>query len=143
MVRLSENPQPPNLNDMVINTPCRMDWNQMEGDERKRFCDRCQKSVYNIAEMSAADALELIGCGDRVCARIFRRADGTIVTSECPPERKGGLFQFSLSALVVLVTGSAAVFACVPWIGKHVMPLVQQWIGETEDSTACVGPETG
>ena len=78
------------LSDLVIDTPCPMDWHRMDGDDRKRFCSRCEKHVYNIAEMTEQEALQLIGNGERaICARIFRRPDGTIVTSQCPvPERR-------------------------------------------------------
>ena len=87
------------LGDLIIETPCPMDWELMEGDERQRFCSRCEKHVFNISVMSRDEALELV-CGDGpVCARLFRRPDGTVVTNECTPVggiAKGRWFQFSL-----------------------------------------------
>jgi hypothetical protein len=125
-----------NLNDFVIDTLCPMDWDRMDGDGRKRFCSRCEKTVYNIAEMTDQEALELIGNGDRsICARIFRRPDGTIVTRRCPvPGAKttGRRFQFSIATLITLLTSSAALFASAPWIGRQIEPIVQRWFGEPQ-----------
>jgi hypothetical protein len=57
----------------------------MIGDHRVRFCDHCQLNVYNIAELSRAEAEKLIASTEgRLCARLFRRADGTVLTKDCP-----------------------------------------------------------
>ena len=132
MVRLVSSPAAPHdLSDLVITTPCSMDWNRMDGDARTRYCSQCEKYVFNIAAMTRSEAMQLIGIGDRkVCARIFRRPDGTIVTSECAPPvpvAKRRRLQFSIGALVTLVTSSAALFAMTPWIGKHIRPYLQSW----------------
>lgn len=68
-----------------IATPCPVSWEQMSGDNRVRFCDQCQLKVYNITALSRAEAQSLIASSEgRLCARIYRRADGTILTSDCP-----------------------------------------------------------
>ncbi len=135
MVRLA-NTAAANLNVLVIDTPCPMDWDRMDGDGRKRFCSRCEKTVYNIAEMTEQEALQLIGEGDRsICARIFRRPDGTIVTRRCPVlgmKTTGRRFQFSIATLVTLLTSSAALFASAPWIGKQIEPIVERWFAEPQ-----------
>jgi hypothetical protein len=35
---------------------CKTDWNDMAGSDAQRFCNRCQKSVMNLSEMTAAEA---------------------------------------------------------------------------------------
>ena len=61
-----------------IATPCPISWEQMTGDDRVRFCDHCQLNVYNISELSRSEAETLIASTEgRLCARLFRRADGT------------------------------------------------------------------
>lgn len=130
------------LDAFVIETPCPMDWDLMEGDERQRFCSRCEKHVFNIAEMTWEEATELISGGDKICGRIFRRPDGTIVTKECvEPRAKSapGRFQFSMAALVTLLTASAGVFASAPWIGGKLRPIVSRWFS---DSAATAPPPT-
>jgi hypothetical protein len=55
----------------------------MHGDQRVRHCESCRKNVYNVAELTRAQALELIAGREPVCLRIYRRPDGTVVTNDC------------------------------------------------------------
>lgn len=74
------------LNDVRIASPCSADWNEMVGDERARFCGACRLNVYNLSGMSQAEAENLIlqSAEGRLCVRFYRRADGTILTKDCP-----------------------------------------------------------
>jgi hypothetical protein len=73
------------LQSVQIATPCRADWSKMEGDSKSRFCQTCRKSVYNLSVMTTPEAQELIAQkGGELCARIYRRADGTVITGDCP-----------------------------------------------------------
>ena len=75
----------PNIDYLRIATPCPKAWEQMAGDERVRFCDQCQLNVYNIAELSRTDVEKLIASSEgRICARLYRRVDGTVITKDCP-----------------------------------------------------------
>jgi hypothetical protein len=75
----------PNIEQLRIATPCPVSWDQMTGDNRVRFCDHCRLNVYNISELSKLEAQKLIASQEgRLCARLFRRADGTILTKDCP-----------------------------------------------------------
>jgi hypothetical protein len=77
------------LQSLSIAKPCRADWDKMEGDDKSRFCQTCQKSVYNLSAMTTSDAEKLLAekNGD-LCARIYRRADGTVITGDCPVGQK-------------------------------------------------------
>lgn len=74
------------LDDIVIALPCSVPWDSMQGEEeRKRTCQACSKSVYNVSNMSRAEVEELLNeNGINVCLSIYRRNDGTIMTDECP-----------------------------------------------------------
>jgi len=73
------------LNSISVAKPCRADWNSMTGDERKRHCGECGLNVHNIAGMTAAEVRKLIGTHEgRLCIRLFRRPDGTVITKDCP-----------------------------------------------------------
>lgn len=73
------------LSKIKIASPCPADWDAMTGDERTRFCGQCKLNVYNISEMSTAEAASLIRKNEgRACVKLFRRADGTIITDNCP-----------------------------------------------------------
>jgi hypothetical protein len=79
----------PDFNDPLKNiriaSPCSADWNEMFGNERKRFCGDCKLNVYNLSGMSRKEAEELInGSEGRLCVRFYRRADGSVITQDCP-----------------------------------------------------------
>jgi hypothetical protein len=57
----------------------------MAGDERVRHCTLCSLNVYNFREMKRDEIRALLDRTEgRVCARLYRRADGTLLTSDCP-----------------------------------------------------------
>jgi hypothetical protein len=58
----------------------------MVGDERVRVCNGCEKQVFNLSEMTRAEAEALLATrGIKPCVRFYRRADGTILTADCAP----------------------------------------------------------
>lgn len=68
-----------------VATPCPADWERMEGDEKKRFCGLCNLHVYNVSAMSRGEAEALVARAEgRLCMRLYRRADGTLITRDCP-----------------------------------------------------------
>ncbi|HXT01319.1 MAG TPA: hypothetical protein VN915_11635 [Elusimicrobiota bacterium] len=73
------------LDELRIASPCSVSWASMTGDDRVRACAQCRLSVYNVSEMTRAEAEALIREKEgRLCVRIYRRADGTILTRDCP-----------------------------------------------------------
>ena len=80
MIRFS-NP----LDNIRIASPCNADWDQMFGNDRARFCGQCKLNVYNLSAMTREEAELLIGRTEgRLCVRYFRRADGSVMTKDCP-----------------------------------------------------------
>jgi hypothetical protein len=79
-------PEPINLNNLRIASPCPADWEKMVGDERMRHCSECNLNVYNLSAMTKPQVQELIASsrGKRLCTRFYRRADGTVLTQDCP-----------------------------------------------------------
>lgn len=78
--------QPRMLDQLRIASPCLAAWEDMHGDDRVRFCDQCQLEVYNLSAMTEQEGTELVQSrsGGRLCAAMFRRADGTVLTRDCP-----------------------------------------------------------
>lgn len=74
------------LPEIRIASPCLANWDDMEGDERARFCRQCRKHVYNLSALTADSAAALIREKEgRLCGAIFRRADGTVLhADDCP-----------------------------------------------------------
>jgi hypothetical protein len=65
--------------------PCHVSWDEMTGDERQRFCRQCNLHVYNLSDMPRGEAEAFIASATgRTCVRLFRRADGTVLTRDCP-----------------------------------------------------------
>jgi hypothetical protein len=57
----------------------------MRGNERVRFCDACSMNVYNLSNMTKNDAESLLLSAEgRLCVRYYHRADGSIMTGNCP-----------------------------------------------------------
>lgn len=76
------------LDDIRIASPCGERWERMRGDARSRTCDRCELRVYNLVEFSREEIQDLIFKTDgRLCARIYRRRDGRIMTRDCGVRR--------------------------------------------------------
>jgi Carboxypeptidase regulatory-like domain len=73
------------LDQLKIASPCSADWEQMEGDERVRFCGECKKNVFSLSAMTRRDAEKLlVETNGNLCTRLYRRADGTVLTADCP-----------------------------------------------------------
>jgi len=73
------------LDNIHVASPCSADWNEMFGDDRKRHCGDCKMNVYNLSDMTRQEAENLlISSEGRLCVRFFRRADGTVLTKNCP-----------------------------------------------------------
>jgi hypothetical protein len=73
------------LDEVRVASPCPADWDQMIGTEQVRFCAQCRLNVYNLSGMTRAQAEHLIaGAEGRLCVRYYRRADGSILTQNCP-----------------------------------------------------------
>jgi hypothetical protein len=75
-----------NLDDIAIAAPCKAVWSEMSGDERERVCAECKLSVFNLSELSRTEAEDLLSQSKPggFCIKLFRRADGTILTKDCP-----------------------------------------------------------
>src|SRR5262245_18205516 len=77
------------LSQVKIASPCRARWEDMTGDDRSRFCGRCEKYVYNFSAMTATEAEDLIRAKEgKLCGRFYRRRDGTMLTANCPVGRE-------------------------------------------------------
>lgn len=73
------------VSNLRIASPCSVGWETMSGDERVRRCHSCELNIYNIAEMTSKEIENLItNRENRVCIRLYKRVDGTVLTKDCP-----------------------------------------------------------
>jgi hypothetical protein len=102
------------LDRLEIATPCKASWDGMSGDDRVRFCGLCKLNVYNLSGMTREQAETLVRTSEgRVCVRMFKRADGTVITQDCPVglaarmKRKARLAIAGLAAMILGAAGAA------------------------------------
>jgi hypothetical protein len=73
------------LDGVRVAAPCPANWERMVGDARMRYCGQCNLHVYNLSGMTRTEAEALIANTEgRLCVRFYRRADGTVLTRNCP-----------------------------------------------------------
>lgn len=117
----------PSLDRLRIATPCPIKWEQMTGDDRVRFCGHCQLNVYNISALTKGEAQALLVATEgRLCARLYRRSDGTVITKDCPVGLKALRRKVSQTAAAVFAlissltsvasgqSGSSQKSSCIP-----------------------------
>ncbi len=92
-----------------IATPCPADWNKMVGDDKVRFCSQCNLNVYNLSAMTEPEVLKILERREgRLCAHIYQRADGTILTQDCPAGVRARLRRITRYATAALFAVFAA-----------------------------------
>lgn len=73
------------LDQVRIASPCPMSWADMKGDERVRYCQKCELNVFNLSSMTRDEAEALVNEREgRLCVSYYQRRDGTILTRDCP-----------------------------------------------------------
>src|SRR5579871_1081019 len=123
------------LDRFEIAAPCPADWDSMPGTDQVRHCSQCNKNVYNLSAMTRREAETLLRETEgRLCARLYRRADGTILTENSPaglraPSRRVSRFAgVAMSAVAAVSAATAAQFPMFP-LSTDVAGVVQDQSG--------------
>ncbi len=111
-------PKTPNLEDILgkleIASPCPASWNDMTGNDAERFCDQCERNVYDFSHMHIDDIVKLVQRQEEgICARLYRRADGTVLTADCSVGARRQRKQRLLQRVAASVVGLSALNGCV------------------------------
>ncbi|MDX2118013.1 MAG: hypothetical protein SFY96_07520 [Planctomycetota bacterium] len=119
----------PLLDSLRIASPCPASWVQMVGDDITRHCAQCDLDVHNISAMSREDAeafLQARKNASRTCVRFFRRADGTILTQDCPVglalwrrRAAAGVSRVAAAMLFVFTGGMMLSANRTPWLPER------------------------
>jgi hypothetical protein len=126
----------PLLEDVRVASPCTVSWEAMSGDDRVRFCGQCEKNVYNLSAMARAAAERLLAEREAsICVRLYRRADGTVLTADCPV----GLRKKRVRRAVASAAGASVMAASVGYFGQALF--LQGDVGRPRDTdrTATMG----
>jgi hypothetical protein len=101
-----------------IATPCSANWADMPGTDKVRHCSQCQLDVYNFSVMTPLEVNQIVAARTgRLCARFYQRADGTMLTENCPVGFRGGILKTShiaAAALAAFVTITPAITSAAP-----------------------------
>ncbi|UJR83572.1 hypothetical protein [Sandaracinus amylolyticus] len=98
----------PLLESLEVARPCKARWDDMQGDDVVRRCARCDREVYDVARMTRAEAEALFARGDESpCVRLRRRADGRVVTADCPVEAPSLLARLATAGVAGAIAGGA------------------------------------
>lgn len=115
---------------IVIEDPCAVRWEEMQGDDTVRFCDRCELNVFNLTAMSQKDAEVLVTSQPRrPCVYFYRRDDGVIVTDNCPKAlrpMRNRVSAYAAAALLVFTWCLALGAGAQGIVGAPVDPLLGQ-----------------
>lgn len=99
----------------AIAKPCEESWAAMAGSARERYCELCDKTVHNFAAMTAAEIERLVARNEgKLCARITRRGDGSLVTLEARPKTPIAAQLVASASLMASAAGLAAQSASSP-----------------------------
>ena len=110
------------LDVLEIASPCPVRWSDMQGDDRARFCRQCKLQVFNLTDMTRPEAeVFLRERVSRTCVRFYRRADGTILTQDCP--RGLALVRRSLALAVTSLAIVCGLLASLLWWNQQATDL--------------------
>ncbi len=101
-----------------IPEPCPESWSNMVGSDRERRCDRCEKQIHNLSELSRAEIAELV-TRENVCITLEVKPNGELVTAEPRAhDKRSGVRK------VVLAAALSALAACntEPTVGTMKTP---------------------
>jgi uncharacterized protein YbaA (DUF1428 family) len=54
-----------------IAKPCQQSWDEMGSDDKRRFCDSCQKHVYDFTKSSDREIVERLNAEPKLCGRFL------------------------------------------------------------------------
>lgn len=101
-----------------VASPCPAAWTDMRGDDRVRRCEDCRMNVYNVSGMTRKEAEDLVHNAEgRLCVRFFRRADGTVLTADCPVGLRA--LRRRLARLAAGVAAMVVAILCGSWTINH------------------------
>src|SRR4051812_28790834 len=124
------------LDVIEVESPCSASWDQMTGDEVRRFCPHCNKFVHNLSAIPAGEAEQLVcsSAGD-LCVRFTRDMKSnrllTLDYSPVPKPARRGIFEIIAMVVAGLCVGGVVLNLSTPTMGKvrrprRILPTTRQ-----------------
>jgi len=103
----------PLLDRVAVAAPCDASWDDMVGDEKVRFCGLCEKNVYDLSAMMRDEAEAFVRAAEGgACVRLARRADGRVVSGDCPVGVKKRRVRLAIAGAI-----GGSLMGCVALLG--------------------------
>ncbi len=132
------------LDHVRVAAPCSAGWERMTGNERVRFCDQCNLNVYNLSALTRPEAERLIMSTEgRLCVRFYRRADGTILTRNCPVglsalKRRVAHVASSVLTAVLSFCASVGLYSTIAVREEPIPPMMETMPYEETPAESCL-----
>jgi hypothetical protein len=132
----------PMLDEVRVASQCNANWNEMVGDDKSRFCGKCEKNVFNLSAMSREEAeLLMLEKEGNLCIRLYRRKDGTVLTQDCPVGvRKKRLRLVGVLAIGGGLAATAAGFAASRQVVHTATMGEMEMVPQTPSTSATTSP---
>lgn len=121
----------PVLNNVHIPDACPVAWDSMTGDDESRHCAQCDKFVFHLSNMTAAEAAAVVNKhGGDLCARgVFRKSDGRLLTRS---SRRDGIVRFARRAITLAIV--TPLVALVPGCSRESLPgPIGEWLARESE----------
>jgi hypothetical protein len=107
--------QDPNTSPKVsIAAPCPKTWSELAGDDKKRFCSKCEKHVHNGEAMTHSEVVRIVHEGQgKVCMRLVTDESGTILYKNSEKRTKAASLA-KRAGLAIAAGGLVAACAAQP-----------------------------
>lgn len=87
-----------------IEKPCPANWDEMKGDEKRRFCEHCQLHVHNLSAMTPQEQRRVLTeKSDHTCISYVTRPDSIPVSPQDWLNRNGFVYRLGRSLMVPAV----------------------------------------
>jgi len=123
------------LQRLQVASPCPSSWEAMHGDACRRHCLKCDKPVYDFAQLSPREIAGLIEASrGKLCARLTRDDWGRLLTLE-PPVTADPLPYRRVSTLATAVVTAVLGLSGAAWTDPvtTVSPAEEQGTGERSE----------
>ena len=108
----------------TIASPCHEPFEAMSGGGAIRSCAKCDREVFDLAQMTLAQAEALIASrgGESTCVRLKKRLDGTMMFADCDVGARGvRTRQVGMSVAAAVIAGVAIAWMHAPPAHAHAM----------------------
>jgi hypothetical protein len=116
--------------------PCSERWDGMRSEGCNRFCERCEKTIYDLSHLTVEEVEELAGSGSEICVRARVGPDGQVELKRGHSARR---MVATIGSSVGLLAASSHAVAGTPKLGAIKGQIFEHCGSGTVSATAADG----